>query len=28
MIETERLFITIKKHIPILKEEIAKILED
>ncbi len=27
MIEVERLYITIKKHIPILKEEIAKILE-
>ena len=28
MIESERLYITIKKHIPILKEEIAKILKD
>ena len=27
MIEVERLFITIKKYIPILKEEVAKILE-
>jgi uncharacterized protein with HEPN domain len=27
MIESERLYITLKKHIPILKEEIAKILE-
>ncbi|HUZ59628.1 MAG TPA: HepT-like ribonuclease domain-containing protein [Hanamia sp.] len=27
MIESERLYITIKKHIPILKEEIAKILK-
>lgn len=25
MIEVERLFITIKKYIPILKEEVAKI---
>jgi uncharacterized protein with HEPN domain len=28
MIESERLYVTIKKHIPILKEEIAKILKD
>lgn len=27
MIESERLYITVKKHIPILKEEIAKILK-
>ncbi len=27
MIEAERLYITIRKHIPILKEEIAKILD-
>ena len=27
MIEVERLYITIKKYIPILKEEIAKILK-
>ncbi len=27
MIEVERLYITIKKHIPILKEQIAKILQ-
>jgi uncharacterized protein with HEPN domain len=27
MIEAERLYITVKKHIPILKEEIAKILK-
>ena len=28
MIEAERLYITIKKHIPILKKEIEKILEN
>ena len=28
MIEVERLYITIKKYIPILKEEITKILKD
>jgi len=28
MIEAERLYITIKKYIPVLKEEIAKILKD
>jgi len=28
MIEAERLYITIKKYIPILKEEIAKILKN
>ena len=26
MIEAERLYITIKKHIPLLKEEISKII--
>ena len=28
MIESERLYITIKKYIPILKDEIAKILKN
>ena len=28
MIEDERLYITIKKHIPLLKEEVGKILEN